>query len=152
MCWPTPLHRSLLQTTRRHVSCLALESGHLISPLCLTGMKPFTDAFRRAVAPLSLKVDTTAAKVDATAAKVAELAADQKQTAAEHKQLSASVQSALVMSSHAFAKATTALSSTSMDRPLVSTLTVACLFSFVAVRFLSCVSDGDDANYYDGGV
>ena len=129
-------------------------------------MKPFTDAFRRAVAPLSLKVDTTAAKVDttaakvdttaakvdATAAKVAELAADQKQTAAEHKQLSASVQSALVMSSHAFAKATTALSSTSMDRPLVSTLTVACLFSFVAVRFLSCVSDGDDANYYDGGV
>ena len=108
-------------------------------------MKPFTDAFRRAVAPLSLKVDTTAAQV-------AELAADQKQTAAEHKQLSASVQSALVMSSHAFAKATTALSSTSMDRPLVSTLTVACLFSFVAVRFLSCVSDGDDANYYDGGV
>ena len=145
MCWPTPLHRSLLQTTRRHVSCLALESGHLISPLCLTGMKPFTDAFRRAVAPLSLKVDTTAAQV-------AELAADQKQTAAEHKQLSASVQSALVMSSHAFAKATTALSSSSMDRPLVSTLTVACLFSFVAVRFLSCVSDGDDANYYDGGV
>ena len=138
MCWPTPLHRSLLRTTRRHVSCLALESGHLISPLCLTGMKPFTDAFRRAVAPLSLKV--------------AELAADQKQTAAEHKQLSASVQSALVMSSHAFAKATTALSSTSMDRPLVSTLTVACLFSFVAVRFLSCVSDGDDANYYDGGI
>jgi hypothetical protein len=84
-------------------------------------MKPLTDAIRRIVAPMAVKVDATAVKVDATAVKVdatavkvAELAVDQKQAAAEHKQLSAHVQSALVLSSHAFAKATTALSSTSM--------------------------------------
>jgi len=106
-------------------------------------MKPFTDALRRAVAPLSLKVDATAVKVDATAAKVAELAVDQKQTAA-------SVQSALVMSSHAFAKATTALSSTSTDCHAIAAPYLPVLI-LVACP-LSHASDCDDTHYHDGSV